>query len=122
MTAQPPEESVVVIPSSTNSNPHSVSGKNEITTPSNNLFGTITKTIGTGENAKNSIVWMTITWSFVIATGISFILLIFLGIAYFQDKESLITDLTKNITTVWSIFTPIITLALGYAFGRNETK
>lgn len=122
MTAQPPEESVVVIPSSTNSNPHSVSGKNETTTPSNNLFGTITKTIGTGENAKNSIVWMTITWSFVIATGISFILLIFLGIAYFQDKESLITDLTKNITTVWSIFTPIITLALGYAFGRNETK
>ena len=29
--------------------------------------GTIQATIGTGDNAKNSIVWMTITWSFITA-------------------------------------------------------
>lgn len=92
------------------------------TNPAVSVLGTISKTIGTGENAKNSIIWMTITWSFVIASGITLALLIFLFVAYIQNKEYWISELTKHMFSVWTIFTPIITLALGYAFGKNETK
>lgn len=75
--------------------------------------GTIQATIGTGDNAKNSIVWMTITWSFFIASALSG-LFFSLAVCY---KDFLYLD---NIKSVWSIFVPIITLALGYAFGKSE--
>jgi hypothetical protein len=75
--------------------------------------GTITKTIGTGENAKNSIVWMTITWSFFTA-GILSLLLFSLVVAEKDFKY------VEEIKSVWSIFIPIITLALGYAFGKSQ--
>lgn len=75
--------------------------------------GRIAENIGTGDEAKNSIVWMTITWSFVIA-GIMSLLLFSLVVA---EKD--FTYLAE-IKSVWSIFVPLITLALGYAFGKNQ--
>lgn len=75
--------------------------------------GKITDTIGTGENAKNSIVWMTITWSFSIASALS--LLFFSLVVAYRDFNYI-----ENIKSVWSIFVPIITLALGYAFGKSK--
>jgi hypothetical protein len=81
--------------------------------PAPGSHGTIQATIGTGENAKNSIVWMTITWSFVIASCMSFLL--FSLVVCYKDFSYL-----DNIKTVWSIFVPIITLALGYAFGKSQ--
>lgn len=81
--------------------------------PKGGSSGRITETIGTGENAKNSIVWMTITWSFFIASTLS-ILLFSLVVA---EKDF---NYIGEIKGVWSIFIPIITLALGYAFGKSK--
>ena len=85
----------------------------EVPQPRSGMAGKITHNIGTGENAKNSIVWMTITWSFSIA-GILSLLLFSLVVAYKDFKY------VEEIKSVWSIFAPLITLALGYAFGKSK--
>lgn len=122
MSAQQQDDSVAVIPTtSSESTPSSATGSPNTTTPTH-LFGTIAKLIGTGENAKNSIIWMTITWSFYIASGITLLLFISLWIAYHNKNTAEISEIKKHMIAIWSIFTPIITLALGYAFGKNETK
>lgn len=81
--------------------------------PRSHVAGTITQTIGTGDNAKNSIVWMTITWSFVVAGSLS--LLLFSLVVAEKDFKYV-----QEIKSVWSVFIPLITLALGYAFGKNK--
>lgn len=122
MSTQQQDESVAVIPTTSgDSTPSSATSSTNTTTP-NHLFGTIAKLIGTGENAKNSIIWMTITWSFYIASGITLLLFISLWVAYYNENATEITEIKKQMITMWSVFTPIITLALGYAFGKNETK
>ena len=79
------------------------------------LAGKITGHIGTGKNAKDSFIWMTITWSFYIAAGMS--VLIYIRSFYpVADGENLL----DSIINIWSVFVPIITLALGYAFGKGE--
>lgn len=83
------------------------------------FVGKITQQIGKGDDAKHSIIWTTIRWCFIIATGISAILFIFLGFAYYNKNINEINELKKFILTVWSVFTPIITLSLGYAFGKD---
>ena len=95
-------------------NGESTSGKagKDIPQPRSGMAGKITHNIGTGENAKNSIVWMTITWSFAIAGSLSLILLI---LATWKEFEFL-----EALKSVWSIFVPLITLALGYAFGKSK--
>lgn len=87
--------------------------------PSNKTYsGTITKHIGSGENAKNSFIWMTITWSFIIGAGISF--LVYIRSFFFDEPNT--NMLIESLAAVWSIFIPLITLALGYAFGKGEIK
>lgn len=83
------------------------------------IVGKITEQIGTGDDAKHSIIWTTIRWCFIIASALSIILFIFLGFAYYNNNQSEIVELKKFIFSIWSIFTPIITLALGYAFGKD---
>lgn len=75
--------------------------------------GKIAANIGSGEDAKNSIVWMTITWSFCIAGALS--LLMFVLVVTDRDFKYI-----DEIKSIWSIFIPIITLALGYAFGKSK--
>lgn len=75
--------------------------------------GKIAENIGTGENAKNAIVWMTITWSFFIASILS--LLLFSLVVAEKDFQYL-----DQIKSVWTIFIPLITLALGYSFGKSQ--
>ncbi|END5392288.1 TPA: hypothetical protein I7765_20740 [Vibrio vulnificus] len=79
------------------------------------IAGKIADHIGTGKNAKDSFIWMTITWSFYVATGISVLLF---ARSFFEvaSGESLLDSLVQ----IWSVFVPIITLALGYAFGKGE--
>jgi hypothetical protein len=77
--------------------------------------GSIAKRIGTGKNAKDSFIWMTITWSFIIAAGLS--ILIFIR-SFFEVAKG--ENLLDCIANVWGVFVPIITLALGYAFGKGE--
>lgn len=85
----------------------------KIPTPKSNIAGKITANIGSGENAKNSIVWMTITWSFITA-GVLSLLLFSLAVC---DRDF---KYLEEIKSIWSIFIPIITLALGYAFGKSQ--
>ncbi|EGR1589058.1 hypothetical protein ACEV8A_24675 [Vibrio parahaemolyticus] len=82
------------------------------------IQGSLTKHIGEGENAKNSFIWMTITWSFIIGSGLSFLVYIR---SFFFDAPTT-SALTDTLSMVWSVFAPFITLALGYAFGKGETK
>lgn len=79
------------------------------------LAGTITNQIGTGSNAKDSFIWLTITWSFYVASGITGLLFIK---AFFICVSS--GDLINDIKSIWALFVPIITLALGYAFGKGQ--
>lgn len=66
------------------------------------LPGIIATFIGTGTNARSSIVVITIIFCFIVGIILS------------------ITQSQEDVINVWSIFCPIITLALGYIFGRNE--
>jgi hypothetical protein len=77
------------------------------------IVGKIGSHIGTGKNAKDSFIWMTITWSFTIASGLS---LLFFIRSFFTETSGLI----DSIKDVWTVFIPVITLALGYAFGKGE--
>jgi hypothetical protein len=77
------------------------------------IAGTVTHQIGTGDNAQNAIVYRTILWSFV-AGGI-FSLAAF-GHAVLKSSPSPLSE----IKDVWAIFAPLITLALGYLFGKGK--
>jgi hypothetical protein len=78
--------------------------------------GAIAGTIGTGDDAKNSIIWITIRWSFIIGSLLS--LAIYLRPAYCQKDYS--GNLIEDIKATWTIFMPVITLALGYIFGKSK--
>ena len=75
--------------------------------------GTITKTIGSGKHAQAAIVWQTIKWSFIAGSAFSTIFIIF---AWSNENEAP----SENIKMIWSIFIPVITLALGYIFGKGK--
>lgn len=75
--------------------------------------GQISRIIGSGENAQNSIVYKTIAWSFL--SGILFSAIVFGYIAYSGDGNPV-----DSIKSVWSIFVPVITLSLGYIFGKTK--
>ncbi|WP_022944641.1 hypothetical protein [Pseudoalteromonas ruthenica] len=79
------------------------------------IAGKIADHIGTGKNAKDSFIWMTITWSFYVASGLS--LLIFINELVTPSETS---GILSSVAEIWSIFVPIISLALGYAFGKGE--
>jgi surface polysaccharide O-acyltransferase-like enzyme len=75
--------------------------------------GLISGIIGSGEDAKNSIVYKTIAWSFL--SGVLFSVVIIFYILYKGEGNP--EDSIKNI---WAIFIPVITLSLGYIFGKNK--
>jgi hypothetical protein len=79
--------------------------------------GSITGTLGTGENAKNSLVYISILWSFLTAAGFSMVVAFSDMVFHAGDKTVVITD---DLAKVWGIFIPIVTLALGYAFGKSQ--
>ena len=79
------------------------------------VAGKIAAHIGTGKNAKDPFIWMTITWSFVIATSLC--LLLFIRSFFVVAKDEVLLD---SLVQIWTVFVPIITLALGYAFGKGE--
>ncbi|HCG8517832.1 TPA: hypothetical protein NJ569_003309 [Vibrio parahaemolyticus] len=88
------------------------------------LVGDLGQYLGTGNNAQNSVVWLTIKWSFFIGIGISAVIVLYMF--HFTPKFLPICDPSykptfpmEYIKTTWSIFVPIITLALGYMFGKG---
>lgn len=93
---------------------------NEFSTPTS-FVPDIAKTIGRGEDARNSFVYLTIRYVFVAAviiTGLCFIN------HWFFPKEGCCSSDTpsviEDVQLVWDIAVPLITLALGYAFGRSK--
>ena len=67
--------------------------------PQESLTGSIASQIGTGEHAKDSFIWATLKYCFLLGALINII---------------------SDLKDIWSIFTPILTLALGYAFGKRN--
>lgn len=86
------------------------STERSISTP---IPGAVTQQIGSGEHAQNSIVYRTILWSF---TGGGLLSAAAVAIALTNGS----TTPFAEIKDVWSIFAPLITLALGYVFGKGK--
>ncbi|MFV3406360.1 hypothetical protein ACNFIC_20775 [Pseudomonas sp. NY15463] len=70
--------------------------------------------IGKGDQAKDSVVWYLITrmvrWSAIFT-------LVLFGVDIYYNKGVNCLDLMKQC---WGTFAPIITLAMGYLFGKRE--
>ncbi len=81
-------------------------------------MGTIPQYLGTGENAKNSIIYLVLKYSFISAIFIT--VLVIINYWFFRDIDKKVPDIVGDLKTIWEIITPIIALALGYAFGKNE--
>ncbi|WP_336766816.1 hypothetical protein [Pantoea ananatis] len=102
--------------------------KKDVVTPSISLSerkglnhrGVISEQIGTGEHAKDSFIWMTLRNCFYI--GFIFSVCIFIAYYHFvfDKNDASEIDIVAALKDVWSIFTPILTLALGYAFGKRD--
>lgn len=75
--------------------------------------GVVTQQIGSGEHAQNSIVYRTILWSFIGGGVLSTASVI---IAFVKGSPSVLSE----VKDIWSIFAPLITLALGYLFGKGR--
>ena len=79
------------------------------------LPGKISDWIGSGKYAPSTIVWSTIMLCFT--TCILFFIFSIICVVLFEDKAGVFL---KNIMPIVSMFLPIITLALGYFFGKHE--
>jgi hypothetical protein len=77
----------------------------------------ITTTIGRGEDAKNSLIYLTLKWSFI--TGVIITILVITNNWVFRVDEK-VPDFMDDIKVTWGLIIPIITLALGYAFGKAQ--
>lgn len=89
---------------------------------SGDFIGAISKTLGTGKHAQDSIVWLTIKWSFSLGLILSLILIIFMWPSHPDGTNAplAVEFPTDQLKTIWSIFVPIVTLALGYMFGKGK--
>lgn len=72
--------------------------------------------LGSGANAINSIIVITIISSF----SMGFIISIGLYFRPAYCDSAFQGSLIEDIKVTWSIFLPIITLALGYFFGKGK--
>lgn len=70
--------------------------------------------IGKGDQAKDSVVWYLIT-SLVRLASFLIVALMAFDVYKFEGKNTL-----SILKEVWSVFVPVITLAMGYLFGKSE--
>ncbi|WP_392463090.1 hypothetical protein ACFX5Z_18610 [Aeromonas dhakensis] len=89
---------------------------------SGDFVGAVSKTLGTGKHAQDSIVWLTIKWSFSLGLFLSVALIIFMWPSHPSGTNPplAVEFPTDQLKTIWSIFVPIVTLALGYMFGKGK--
>jgi len=93
--------------------------------PSNiksDIIGNVNYSIGTGKNAQDSVVWLTILWSFCLGIALSLLLVIFSWPYSPSGSHPPIEKVfpIDQLKSIWSIFVPIVTLALGYMFGKGK--
>lgn len=75
--------------------------------------GVMSNSVGTGKYAKTNIIWYIVSASFVVFSCISIALFVLVVYGYG------ISELTQSIKDMWGIFTPVLTLSLGYLFGKQ---
>jgi len=80
------------------------------------IRGEISKNFGTGENAKINLILYIISTTLIIFASIASAIIV---INIYGFKTDAIIQYIKDL---WSIFTPIITLGLGYLFGTNKNE
>lgn len=91
-----------------------------------NTKGQITEILGQGDDAKNSIVYLTLERCFVVGGLITLGLFCYHKCWSFPFIEGRIcavdekSELVKDVISIWEIFIPVITLALGYVFGKGK--
>lgn len=78
--------------------------------------GSLSGSVGTGKHARTNIIWYIVSATFVIFSCIASAMIV-MDIYGFDTK-----GLSENIKDVWSMFTPVITLSLGYLFGKQGNK
>ncbi|HEI8703817.1 TPA: hypothetical protein SLG25_000342 [Citrobacter freundii] len=72
--------------------------------------------IGTGDDAKSSVVWFVITFTLTLYACIISAMVI---VDILNNKGF---NILNNVKESWAIFTPVITLSLGYMFGKTEVS
>lgn len=72
--------------------------------------------IGTGDDAKSSVVWFVITFTLTLYACLVAVLVI---IDIYNNNG---VNVLNNIKESWAVFTPVITLSLGYMFGKAESS
>jgi len=75
--------------------------------------GAVAQQIGSGENAHNAIVYKTILWCFIAGGALSAAAF---AHAWYKDSATPM----NGVKDVWAIFAPMVTLALGYMFGKGK--
>lgn len=91
---------------------------NIVTTDSNKeqLTGELSKNFGTGDNAKVNLILYIISTTLIIFSSIAAALIVINIYGFNTDA------IIQHIKDLWAIFTPIITLGLGYLFGTSKTE
>jgi hypothetical protein len=79
--------------------------------------GKISEIIGEGKSALNSIAFVTLVTTFFVALVLSAWLLVEAPLKDCTMASSQWLELMKG---VWGIFIPILTLVLGYVFGKSK--
>lgn len=82
------------------------------------IAGSLANLIGTGPQARHSIALIVIIGCFL--TGCLITLLVISNYWLFRDGENKVPDIVSDLKVIWEIVIPIITLILGYEFGRHE--
>jgi len=76
--------------------------------------GRIAEHIGSGRHAQASLAYYAIVYSFII--GLILSMLTYIMIVLLDPKTSFV----ESVKSIWAIFIPIITLSLGYIFGKKD--
>lgn len=84
------------------------------------IKGVIPKLVGIGESAKTSLLVIVVILSF---STIGIVFLVSIGYDwYFKARGVLAPNIISIFNNIWDTVSPIIILALGYQFGKNQNK
>ena len=91
--------------------------KSKLTIVNGEVCGTMSGQIGTGSNAQQAIVYKGIKYVFVVGAILS--VLVVINYWLFRENEK-VPDFIGDLGKVWDLFIPLVTLSLGYLFGRSK--
>lgn len=86
------------------------------------LPGSLSATLGTGKHAQDSVVWLTIKWSLTLGFLLSCALIWF---TWPDSPDGIHPPIEskfpiEELKTIWGVFIPLVTLTLGYMFGKTR--